>query len=369
MTFWHQRRARVTAVVLNACVAISTSGAAQDPAPSALGSVYASRMARAYAFLGKDLLIVRSNWAPASLLESGFEQVPNFYYFTGDGHVLGAVLVLDGGARRAELFLPSVLPAGLRWLAPHQPNPTRAVADSFHVDRVSEWSEFAPFVASRLAAEPRLTVRVDDGGFVNDLAGNLGTPLDSLAPIANPYRVWLQALRQRWPDASVRSDNTIETQLRAVKDFTETVTLRRVAAVSVSAFMVGLRRFSPHRRQRDVEAAVVEACVRLGPSGPSFWPWAMTGPSIITWATSAERCPSRAPLLPPSGKSSTSSSPHIGQDSVSCAPGRRRTPCCKRASPRSAAEALRSTHRLPRRPPQSSHAGTGFLTGNCTASA
>src|SRR5207249_4428380 len=29
----------------------------------------------------------------------------------------------------------------------------------------------------------------------------------------------------------------------------------------------------------DVEAAVVEACVRLGPGRPSFWPWAMSGPN------------------------------------------------------------------------------------------
>src|SRR6476661_1557945 len=54
--------------------------------------------------------------------------------------------------------------------------------------------------------------------------------------------------------------------------------MRRVAASSAAAFLAGLPRFGPGRRQRDVEAAVVEACTRLG-DGPSFWPWAMTGPT------------------------------------------------------------------------------------------
>jgi Xaa-Pro aminopeptidase len=52
--------------------------------------------------------------------------------------------------------------------------------------------------------------------------------------------------------------------------------LRRAATTSVAAFNAGLARFSPGQRQRHVEAAVVETCVRLG-NGPSFWPWVMSG--------------------------------------------------------------------------------------------
>ena len=38
-------------------------------------------------------------------------------------------------------------------------------------------------------------------------------------------------------------------------------------------------RFAPGRHQRDVEGAVVEACTRDAGDGPSFWPWAMSGPN------------------------------------------------------------------------------------------
>lgn len=51
-----------------------------------------------------------------------------------------------------------------------------------------------------------------------------------------------------------------------------------MAAASATALVAGLHRFKPGGRQRDVEAAVVEACVRHG-DGVSFWPWAMSGPN------------------------------------------------------------------------------------------
>src|SRR6185295_13658711 len=64
---------------------------------------YAKRRDRAFARLNMDILIVRSRWAPSRYDQPSFTQDPTFYYFTGADHVLGAVLVLDGKTRRAEL--------------------------------------------------------------------------------------------------------------------------------------------------------------------------------------------------------------------------------------------------------------------------
>jgi len=249
-----------------------TTGPVQPAAPD-----YSGRATRAFERLGKNLLIIRSRAAPASVAAAGFNQNPSFYYFTGAAEMFGAVLVLDGGSRRSELFLPSRLPEALAFLAGDARGDTVS-ATRVHVDRVQDWAGFAPYVEDRLRGDSSKVIIVDGGGFEGDFAGLLGTPLDSLATLTNPYRQWQRLIQAHWPKANVRVDSTMLQELRAIKDSAELAVLRRVADASSAAFMAGLRRVAPGRRQREVEAAVVEACVRLG-DGPSFWPWAMSGPN------------------------------------------------------------------------------------------
>jgi len=242
-----------------------------------IGEPFAGRQARAYARLGTDLLVVRSASAPNATASAGFQQDANFLYFTGASSTLGGVLLLDGGTKRAELFLPTQLPPSVAFFAPLQPPAARARADSFHVDRVSDWREFATYIDSRLASNSRVVIRVSAGG---GFAGTLGTPLDSLATLENPYFAWRRSIQTRWPTAAVRADREIATYVRSVKDSGEIRALRRAAEASVQAFRVALARFAPSRRQREVEAAIVETCTRLG-DGPSFWPWVMSGPNAV----------------------------------------------------------------------------------------
>ena len=232
---------------------------------------YALRRARAFARLGKSLLIIRSRTAPASFSDARFDQDPNFFYFTGSERLLGAILVLDGRSRRAELFLPGQWPRRLKPLVGDM-RPATLSADSLHVDRVSDWNAFAPYVDGHVAADPSVTIYVDAGA---PPAGEVGTPLDT---VATTNQQWHRLVRERWPNANVRGDADMLHRLRAVKDSAELEILRRVAAASVAALRAGLARFGPGRHQRDVEAAVAETCTRIG-DGVSFWPWAMSGPN------------------------------------------------------------------------------------------
>ena len=239
---------------------------------------HAARRERAYQLLGSGLLIVQSRWSQAGASEPSFDQDPTFYYYTGLDHLLGAVLVLDGGTRRAELFLAK---PGLGSYAENllqTAGGTRRTPASLHVDGVGDWSALPAYLEAQLAARPQLTMYVDPGGVDAMLSSRLGTPLDTMAAAANPHLAWRRALRRRWPNAAIAPDTVISPALRVVKDSSEVAILRRAAATSVVAFGAGLARFGPGRRQRDVEAAVVEACTRLG-DGPAFWPWAMTGPN------------------------------------------------------------------------------------------
>jgi Xaa-Pro aminopeptidase len=241
------------------------------------GAEYSARLARAYDRLGKNVLIIRSREVPASFSAAGFEQDPNFFYYTGSERLLGAVLVLDGALRRAELFLPWQLPRRLRFVT-GDVRPSGLSPSSLHVDRVSDWNAFSKYVDDRVTDDSNLIIYVDAGEFAMGFGGALGTPLDSLATLANPYQLWLRQVHDRWPKANVRGDGDMLQQLRAVKESSELAVLRRVAAASAAALVRGLGRFAPGRHQRDVEAAVVETCARVG-DGPSFWPWAMSGPN------------------------------------------------------------------------------------------
>ena len=222
-------------------------------------------------------MVIRSVAAPATLAAAEFRQEPNFLYFTGNDRLLGGVLVLDGSAHRAELFVPTRLPPSLEWYAPHQPGPSTLSPTSVHVDQVSDWRAFSAYMDERLARATHPVIYVDQGA--DSFTGRLGTPLDSLATLGNPWRAWWQMLERRWPGATVRGGGEMLDDIRAIKDSIEVATLRRVGLATASAFRAGLGHFSPGKRQREVEAAVVDACVRIGGSGPSFWPWAMAGPN------------------------------------------------------------------------------------------
>jgi len=266
----HTRRALRCAVL--GCLALGT----QQSLPAQAPSVFAARQARAYELLGNGVLILRSSWTLPGSTAPRFEQDASFYYFTGAGQVLGAVLVLDGAFRRAEVFLPRALPGILGFTAVDQPRPgARGV--SLNVDRVAEWGEFTSFVDGRMTGDFRLPILVDDGGDGARFTGGLGSPLDSAA-LANPWTSWRDAVARRWPGAQVVVD-TIAAELRSIKDSSEIAVLRKVGAASAAAFEAGLRAFKPGVRQRVVEGAVVDACLRQGGNGPSFWPWAMSGPN------------------------------------------------------------------------------------------
>ena len=238
---------------------------------------YAARRGRAYDRLGPNVLVVQSRWRPAQPSDASFDQDPTFFYYTGDERLLGALLVLDGSTRRAEVFMPTS-PRGMAAMSQAGLGADRAA--SLHVDAVSDWTAFESYVEKRLADNPRLTIHVDDGSSAGPDAGRIPTPLDSFATPANPPVAWLRALRRRWPNAMVVPDTVVSAPLRAVKDSAEVATLRRVGTASARAFLAGLSRFAAGRRQREVEAAVVEACTREG-DGPSFWPWVMSGPNAV----------------------------------------------------------------------------------------
>jgi len=70
-------------------------------------------------------------------------------------------------------------------------------------------------------------------------------------------------------------------KVRAVKSAAEIALLRKAAALTVEGFWAGVQAIAPGRTERQVEAAVVHACMMAGSEGPSLWPWIKSVPNGV----------------------------------------------------------------------------------------
>src|ERR1700674_2756814 len=75
----------------------------------AQGSVVSERRHRAAAEFHDGILVLHAS-SELNLTADGFRQDPYFYYFTGLGNTVGAILAIDGKANESWLFLPSKPP-------------------------------------------------------------------------------------------------------------------------------------------------------------------------------------------------------------------------------------------------------------------
>lgn len=223
------------------------------------------------------LLHARSSLVNADQLGShGFRQDANFFYFTGLGNLVSAILALDGTSKQTWLFVPTKL-SGMGELVTNayvQPGPDSE--KRLLIDRVVDWNEFAAYLDGRLSQGVKLYTD-DNGAFMFQPSAESNPP--GLAPVEDPLLIWRQALETRWPKATINSATAVVRQLRAIKSDAEVRVLRRVGAASTAALLAGVRAIRPGKTQRAVEAEIVRACILAGAEGPSFWPLAATGPN------------------------------------------------------------------------------------------
>jgi len=260
-------------VTLVAALALVVEGVAAQEPPRAETSAFRARREQAMNQAPDGILLVRARTTVMSEYEDAFRQEPAFYYLTGLGNAVGALLVLDARRRETWLFVPDS--GGLPGFgaAMHAPYgyivPGADTAARLGLEHVVSWTEFAGFLDRRLAEDATLVVR---GPFVDDRAGPTAAALVG----QDENALWEYALRSRWPRARFsRAPNA--NALREIKDSTEITALRSVARSSAAALAAGLSALRPGRRQRAAEAEVVAACIRAGADGISFWPWLMTG--------------------------------------------------------------------------------------------
>jgi Xaa-Pro aminopeptidase len=97
----------------------------------------------------------------------------------------------------------------------------------------------------------------------------------------NSHLVWSTMLRQRWSDIETKDAFGILDEVRSVKSPAELGRLRQAAAVTAEGFWAGVYAITSGKTQRQVEGAVLDACLQAGSDGPSLWPWVRSGPYAL----------------------------------------------------------------------------------------
>ena len=241
---------------------------------------FAARRQRAMALLPDGILLLHARSLLANedqLFVHGFQQNPNFYYFTGLPSTLGAILAIDGAATTSRLFVPTKLSGiGGRLRSAMLPV-NEATAKELQIEIVSPWEEFISYLDQRLQENPKLVFYTTESYWSPTPESNPA----GLAPIDDANVLWQRALQERWPNAKLASAKNAVTDLRLIKSAAETEVLRRVGEISAAALRKGLRGLKVNRAQREVEAEIVCECILAGGEGPSFWPWVMSGPNAV----------------------------------------------------------------------------------------
>ncbi len=122
---------------------------------------HAVRRAAALERLGPNLLVVPSQTSFKSDDQTGFQQASDFQYLTGFSDLVGAVLVLDGPAKTATLFLPPpspvISPPALPVSGRPRPSPSICSAGGCHGGsaRRAAWWWRRWTCAGRRAGRPR----------------------------------------------------------------------------------------------------------------------------------------------------------------------------------------------------------------------
>lgn len=230
--------------------------------------------------MGAGLLLVHASSGMKRWEESGFHQDPAFVYLTGLMNVQGAILLLDGAGSQSWLFTPpaptgrdsSVFRGGTRSFVLTSAETERELG----IDHVVNWDRFPAVVDSLIGVRGSTPLFVDLGGQTGRQLGRFSNPA-GIAPIANPYVLWRNAIAQRWPKSEIKDAWQVLDAVRAVKSSAEILELRRAAEHTAAAITAAARAIRPGVTQREVEGAAIAAALKAGSDGPSLWPWIYTG--------------------------------------------------------------------------------------------
>ena len=236
-------------------------------------SEYAARRERLMREFADGIVLLHARSAPSSLGEHAFKQDSNFLYFAGLPNQPAAILVLDGPRKETVLFVPEAPSLFGARVDDVSLAPGDESARKYDFSRVEPWERFQPFIKKRF--DEGVTKLYLDESRSPEFPG---TP-EPMWPVSGEKLLWSRSVKEAFPRAEIASAEDSIRAMRWVKSPAEVEILREVARTSAAALLAGMRAVEPGVMQRMSEAAVLSGCIEAGASGPSFWPWTMSGPN------------------------------------------------------------------------------------------
>lgn len=228
------------------------------------------------------ITLLHSFSSPKSWRDSGFQQDSNFYYLTGLENLHDAILAVDGTRKESWLFVMAPTERQQRrfdalsgWDSVYL-TPNHATEQALGIEHIVSWDGFANFIETRRKANPMLPLYLDQGREGKMVAEVSNPP--GLADIENPYLLWSEAIKARWPDANIVDASPALQNIRAVKSPAEIALMKRAAAYTDAGFRAAMAAIAPGHTNREIEGAAIEAALRAGADGVSMWPELKTGP-------------------------------------------------------------------------------------------
>jgi Xaa-Pro aminopeptidase len=154
--------------------------------------------------------------------------------------------------------------------------PNHATEQALGIDHIVAWDGFADFIETRRKANPKVPLYLDQGREGKMVADESNPP--GLAAIENPYLLWSEAIKAKWPDANIVDASPTLQKIRAVKSPAEIALMKKAAACTDSGFRAAMAAIAPGHTNREIEGAAIEAALRAGADGVSMWPELKTGP-------------------------------------------------------------------------------------------
>ena len=228
------------------------------------------------------IILLHSFSKPKSWIESGFQQDPNFQYFTGLENLHAAILALDGTTGESWLFVQVPTPKqqdrfaelggrDVAYLAP-----SHEAEQDLKIDHIASWDGFAGFIEARLKSRPKTVLYLDAGGPAAMQAA-VSNPTGFM-PIENPYLLWAAAIKARWPDASIGDATPVLQDVRLIKSPAEIALLRKASELTVAGLWSAAGAVAPGHTEHQVEAAAIDGAMGAGADGLGMWPTLLTGP-------------------------------------------------------------------------------------------
>lgn len=242
---------------------------------------FAARRARVFESIGDDVAIIQG--AVERSAELPFRQSNQFFYLTGI-EVPRAILVMDGRAKTATLFIPA---AGyrVRALGPSlTAGPESATITG--LDAVRPREAFGD-VVSALGREGRTVYTPQGGdvvgggsrGEVNGLAtATKNDPWDGRVSREEAFAGRLRAASGR-ADLTVRNLDPILDRLRAVKSAREVAIIRDATLVTGLGIMEAMREAEPGMYEYELQAVAEYIFKKHGAQGPAYFALSATGPN------------------------------------------------------------------------------------------